>query len=261
MVYTVFIIISFAASVIGAICGIGGGIIIKPVLDASELYSVSTVSFISGCVVLAMSGYSVAKARLAKEEYPQKKLTVMLGIGAALGGIVGKFLFDAIKAAAANPNAVGAVQSAALFLITLITSLYTVNEAKVRTHSVESLALCVLIGFALGLMSAFLGIGGGPMNLLVLSFAFTMKAKVAAYNSLCIILISQLSNLIFTLACGTVPDFPAALLAGMVLCGILGGIVGRRINKKIDDKTVKKLFFGMLCVIMAICVYNFYRMY
>ena len=59
MVELVFILVSFFASVIGAICGIGGGVIIKPVLDAFGLYSVSTISFMSGCIVLAMTAYSV----------------------------------------------------------------------------------------------------------------------------------------------------------------------------------------------------------
>ena len=35
MVYVVFILISFLASVIGCICGIGGGVIIKPVMDST----------------------------------------------------------------------------------------------------------------------------------------------------------------------------------------------------------------------------------
>ena len=52
MVYVVFILVGFFASVIGCICGIGGGVIIKPVMDAFHLYSVSTVSFMSGCIVL-----------------------------------------------------------------------------------------------------------------------------------------------------------------------------------------------------------------
>ena len=34
LVYVIFFIVSFGASIIGAICGIGGGVIIKPVLDA-----------------------------------------------------------------------------------------------------------------------------------------------------------------------------------------------------------------------------------
>ena len=50
-----FFIISFLASVAGAICGIGGGVIIKPTLDMFHLASVSTISFLSGCTVLALS--------------------------------------------------------------------------------------------------------------------------------------------------------------------------------------------------------------
>ena len=36
-------LVSFLASTAGAICGIGGGVIIKPVLDSLGIYSVSTV--------------------------------------------------------------------------------------------------------------------------------------------------------------------------------------------------------------------------
>lgn len=38
-----FFVISFLASIIGGICGIGGGIIIKPALDLSGLASIATV--------------------------------------------------------------------------------------------------------------------------------------------------------------------------------------------------------------------------
>ena len=34
MVYILFFVISFLASIAGAICGIGGGVIIKPLLDS-----------------------------------------------------------------------------------------------------------------------------------------------------------------------------------------------------------------------------------
>ena len=50
-----FFCVSFFASIAGAICGIGGGVIIKPVLDMLGLASVATISFLSGCTVLSMS--------------------------------------------------------------------------------------------------------------------------------------------------------------------------------------------------------------
>ena len=54
-----FFVVSFLASIAGAICGIGGGVIIKPTLDMFGLASVSTISFLSGCTVLSMRLYSL----------------------------------------------------------------------------------------------------------------------------------------------------------------------------------------------------------
>ena len=49
-------LVSFLASTAGAICGIGGGVIIKPVLDLFQMASVSTISFLSGCTVCTLLG-------------------------------------------------------------------------------------------------------------------------------------------------------------------------------------------------------------
>lgn len=253
----IFALVSFLASVIGCICGIGGGVIIKPVLDSFEIYPVNTVSFMSGCIVLSMTAYSVLKARLAGELELGKGESTWLAIGAAIGGVAGKQLFNIVKAASANPDRVGAVQAAALFIITFATMIYTARKSKIKTINVESNLLCCVMGLALGIMSSFLGIGGGPINLVVLSYFFSMETKRASQNSLYIILISQLTSLAFTIITNSVPNFPVALFVVMVLCGIAGGAVGRKINRRIDGKTVEKLFIGLLCVIMVICCYNF----
>ena len=259
MTQLIFILVSFCASVIGCICGIGGGAIIKPVLDAFGLYSVSTISFMSGCIVLSMTTYSVAKAKLANESVIEKGSSTWLGLGAAAGGLLGKQLFDTVKALFENADTVGAVQAAALFAVTLGTAIYTVNKDKVTTLRIKNAVSCILIGLALGLMSSFLGIGGGPINLVVLYYFFSMETKTAAQNSLYIIFFSQLASLLFTLISGKVPDFPVGLFACMVGCGILGGVVGRKINKKIASQTVSKLFLGLMVIIMGICCYNFYQ--
>ena len=46
--------ITFIATIVGAISGIGGGVIIKPVMDAILKLPVETISFLSGTTVLAM---------------------------------------------------------------------------------------------------------------------------------------------------------------------------------------------------------------
>ena len=61
-------LICFLASIIGAICGVGGGVIIKPVVDAFGLLTISQASFLSGCTVLAMSAYSTTMMVVKKEK-------------------------------------------------------------------------------------------------------------------------------------------------------------------------------------------------
>ena len=49
----IFFLVALGASVVGAVCGIGGGVIIKPVLDLLHLETVAAISFLSGCTVLS----------------------------------------------------------------------------------------------------------------------------------------------------------------------------------------------------------------
>ena len=86
-----------------------------------------------------------------------------------------------------------------------------------------------------------------------------MDTKEAAQNSLYIIMFSQITSLIKTFVTGSVPMFDSVLLIIMILGGIFGAIVGRRINKHIDMKTVETLFIGLMVVIILINVYNVYQ--
>ena len=253
-----FFLISFCASIIGAICGIGGGVIIKPTLDMFHLASVSTISFLSGCTVLAMSCYSVGRSMVAKDSLVNLKTGTPLAIGAAVGGVVGKQLFTIIKGMFENQNTVGAIQAFCLLLVTLGTLIYTLRKSRIKTHQVDSALVCVVIGFLLGIMSSFLGIGGGPINLVVLYFFFSMDTKTAAQNSLYIILFSQITSFVSTLVTHTVPDFDPLALGLMVLGGIFGGMAGRSFNKRLDNKAVDKLFIGLMVVIIGISCYNTY---
>lgn len=255
----IYLLVSFLASVIGAICGIGGGVIIKPVLDLCGLASVSTISFLSGCTVLSMSCYSVAKNLSAGESKVDMKTGTPLAIGGAVGGVIGKQMFSAVKAMFANPNTVGAVQAACLALLTIGTLIYTICKDRIRTRQITSLWVCLAIGLALGVLSSFLGIGGGPFNLVILFYFFSMDTKTAAQNSLYIILFSQVTSLLTTLLTRSVPDFQWSALLFMVAGGVGGGMLGRSLNRKLDNAAVDKLFMGLMAVIILISVYNTVR--
>ena len=253
-----FFVVAFASSIVGAICGIGGGVVIKPVLDMLQMGAPATINFLSGCTVLSMSLYSVSKALRAGDSKVEMSTGTPLALGAALGGVVGKELFSAVKTFFNGSPMVGGVQAVALGIITLGTLLYTVNKAKIRTRKTTNKLVCVVIGLGLGIMSSFLGIGGGPINLVVLGFCFSMDTKTAAANSLYIILFSQIASLIATLISG-VPEFRVMALVLMAAGGIGGGIVGRSLNRKMDNRAVDKLFIGLMVLIVAICVYNAVR--
>lgn len=254
-------LVALCTSIIGSICGIGGGVIIKPVLDAMNIMSVSAISFLSGCTVLAMSVVSVTRSVLGKRARINIRTTPFLGVGAAFGGILGKLLFSSIKAAAGNENLVGLVQAVLLAIVTIGTFVYmTMNNAgKIRTKKLTSPVVSMVIGFALGIVSSFLGIGGGPMNLAVLAFFFSMDPKEAATNSLCVILISQTASLIQTFATNSVPQIELLPLVLMCCGGIAGGLLGQQINKKLSNKQVSFLFNILMVIVIGVCFYNIFR--
>ena len=250
-----FFIVAFLSSIVGAICGIGGGVVIKPVLDMLQMGAPATINFLSGCTVLSMSLYSVSKALRAGDSKVEMSTGTPLALGAAAGGVVGKEMFSAVKAFFNGSPMVGGVQAVALGIITVGTLVYTVCKGNIATRRIGNKIFCVVVGLLLGIMSSFLGIGGGPINLVVLGYCFSMDSKTAAANSLYIILFSQLTSFISTLITG-VPEFEILALTVMVAGGIGGGIVGRVLNKKMDNRAVDKLFICLMVVIIGICVYN-----
>lgn len=251
-----FFTVSMLASAAGSICGIGGGVIIKPVLDAAGIMSVSSISFLSGCTVLAMSVVSVYKNIRAGTAKLNVRIATGLAVGAAAGGFMGKSMFQMIRSAVGNENMVGMTQAVVLIAVTLGTLVYTVFKKRIHTKEYSQVWLCLLIGAALGIMSGFLGIGGGPINLVVLAYFFSMSTKEAALNSLYIIMFSQITSLIQSCAAGTIPEIRISWLIVMSAGGVLGGALGSRINKKTAADNVDRLFVALMTVIIGINIYN-----
>lgn len=249
--------ICLAASTIGGICGIGGGVIIKPVLDALGVMSVSSISFLSGLSVLSMSVVSMIKQR--KSHLVELRTGSLLAVGAVLGGIAGNAIFQQLKALTAD-QLVGMVQAIVLAIITILTLVYSAFlRSRLPSYQVKSAPATVLLGMLMGVLSAFLGIGGGPINLAILYFAFSMDTKKAAANSLYIIMFSQAASFLTSCLQRTIPEFKLIYLVLMVSAGILGGMLGSKVNKRISAATTDKLFAGLLLVIVFICFYNAWR--
>lgn len=258
--YFICLITALLACVVGKICGMGGGVIIKPVLDALGILSVASINFLSGCTVAGMTCWSVGKSALSGSSEIDWKLSTPLALGAAAGGLLGKELFEAVAGLFPDANTAGGVQAVILFAATLATLLYTIFKSRFAMHRVANPALCFVIGAALGMLGSFLGIGGGPFNMAVLYFFFSMPTKIAAQNSLYIILISQIAGLLRTVLSGRIPPVSGCLLIGMILCGVLGSEVGQRINRRLSEKAATLLFEGAMCLVLCINLYNIHKL-
>lgn len=262
MLWAICYLVTFAACVLGTICGMGGGIIIKPVLDAAGVMSVSTITFLSGVTVIAMSCWNVGKNFLKKESEVELRGTGILAVGAAIGGLLGKQLFTMTAGLFPDQNTAGGVQAVLLLLIaTLATLLYTLRKDRITSLQISSPVASLLIGLALGMLGAFLGIGGGPFNVAALCFFFSMPTKRATQNSLFIVLFSQLTSTLKTVLFDGVPAFQVTVLLGMVLLGIAGSELGCRINKKINNRQATVCLEGAMVLIMVISVFNIVKFF
>ncbi len=258
IIVLIYFFISIIASIVGAISGIGGGVIIKPLLDLFSPMSVASVGFLSGSTVLSMTASSLIRNRKS-DIHLDKRIGTQMAAGGVVGGLAGKFLFDLIKAAYSNELVLGVIQSSLLLMMTAGVFVFTLNKDKVKPLHIKNNAFCLFTGITLGCVASFLGIGGGPINLAVLYFFFAMDSKRAALTSLYIIFFSQFANLIFTVSGGNVPPFSGLTLVLMIVGGVSGGVMGSKLLGKMTYKDVDKLFCIVMGIIICICIYNIFK--
>ncbi len=245
-----------ASTILGSISGIGGGVIIKPVMDAITTLSSAQISFLSGTTVLSMTIASLLRSRGGDVKVDQRGL--FLALGAAFGGLAGRTIFSSLSSSVPE-STVSLVQNIIMVLLTLMVFFYVLFKARIQQKDVQNRLFCALSGLFLGLMSAFLGIGGGPINIMILSYFFNMDTKTASLTSLCIIFFSQAVSLCSSLVTKTVPSFNPVLLVIMMICAVAGATIGRSISKKADERAVEKMFLLMLAIIAAISIYNCFK--
>lgn len=251
-----FFTISFLASIIGTICGIGGGIIIKPVLDATGIMTISSINFLSGCTALTISLVSMLRSLKYKNKEIVFSISTPLAVGASIGGILGKEIFQYILINFSDKNKVISFQAIILIAITIGTLLYSIYTPMIKTLRVTNPLACGIIGLILGLFSSLLGIGGGPINIAVLQFFFSMETKISSKNSLYIIMFSQFFGLTTTIINGYIPEFKITILLLMILGGFFGGLLGNKINKHISSRNVNKLLIIVMISIILINLNN-----
>ena len=254
----IYFAVGLIATIFGALAGLGGGVIIKPVLDLLGDYDVGTISVLSAATVFSMSVVSLINSRKS-EVTVNVKQSFTLAIGSIIGGIIGKVLFNQIVDWIGISDLVTVIQSVMIASLMIAIYIFVRHRERFTTRNVHNKLAILGMGFILGLIAAFLGIGGGPFNVAILSMFFAMNAKQAALNSIFIIFFSQLSALLLTAFTTGFASFDLSMLGFMIVGGISGGLIGSRISRKVSNQTIVKIFAAGIIGIICISVFNIIR--
>lgn len=246
-------IIILFATFTGAFVGLGGGVIIKPLLDLIGHDGIAVVNFISACAVFSMSISSTVRHIKAKTKI-DFKFIVILSAGAVAGGICGSTLFDYLLTVFDN-DSLKRLQGLILGIL-LVASVIYVNVKNAKSFKVKNPAGIVIVGLALGFIASFLGVGGGPINVAFLVLFFSMSMKEAAVYSVGTIFFSQLSKIVSMAVSSSIPAVSPTVLITAVVCAVVGGILGARMNKKGNEKVIKTVFTVCVAAIAAVDFYN-----
>lgn len=254
MRHALYLSVAFFATAAGGLTGIGGGVVIKPVLDIIGDYPVVNIGILSSCAVFAMTATSLAH-HFRRGVTAGAPLLSALGVGSVAGGVAGERILQAFAAGMDNGRVVLG-QNLILALMTIGILFYTLNKHRIESLRLHGALPAVAAGAALGVIASFLGIGGGPANVALLMYLFGFDAKTASIASLTTIFFSQASKLFgVALAEGFAPH-DLTMLPVMLAGAVAGGWLGARLNRKLPERMVAASFNIMQIVVLAACIFN-----
>src|SRR5699024_5448607 len=218
-----YFFIGLAASVFGALAGLGGGIIIKPVLDLLGQFDVETIGILSAATVFSMSAVSLVSS--VRQNIKIKiKLSMWIALSSIIGGVIRKLAFIFTVECIQNSELVSLIQASILAILMVVIFIFVKYKHRFKTYQLKNPLMIIGVGLALGVLAAFLGIGGGPFNVAILTLLFSMNSKEAGLNSIFIIFFSQISSLMYTASTTGFGAFDLVMLPYMIVGGVLGGL-------------------------------------
>lgn len=258
MNYIIYFLLTLFATSVGSLTGMGGGVIIKPIMDVIGDYDVQSIGLIASITVFSMAFVSILKQIKANTKIPFKT-AVPLAIGSVIGGIVGERVLKLIVNLLNANSIVTVVQNVVLAILILFVFVYMKNKSKINGKEFKGIPVSLIVGVFLGFCSSFLGIGGGPINVALIIYLFSYSTKTATVCSLVTILFAQISKLITVALTTGFSDFDLSITPVMIIAAVSGGFIGAYFNKKCTEKTVEKAFNIIQLVVLALTIFNIIR--
>jgi len=263
--------LTFVAGFLGALLGIGGGIIIIPVLTLVFGVPIKEAIAISIVTVVATSisgGSSYVEQRITNI-----RLAIFLETSTTLGAFIGALLVLSI------PGNYLYVVFALLAFYLAVSQIFSVKREAERTKSnnfmnitqdkvskylnlrgdyfdvsinrkveylVKNSILGWVVSFFAGLGSGLLGVGGGVFKVPIMNIFMDVPLKVAVATSKFMIGVTAATSAILYFVAGLLNlDYIAPAALGTTL----GATVGTVLMNKLKVKWLKILFFLLLCYV------------
>ncbi len=255
---------SMIAGVIGALVGLGGGVLIVPLLTVG--FGVDIHYAIGASIVSVIATSSGAAAAYVRDEITNLRAGMFLEIATTSGAIVG-----ALLAAAVQPTILYILFGTVLIIsalplvahigeelpqgvvsdiwskrLRLSASYYDAVLGRVVKYEVTRVpAGFGMMGVA-GLISGLLGIGSGTFKVLAMDTAMRLPMKVSTTTSNFMIGVTAAASAGIYFSRGYVHP----LIAAPVALGILAGAaLGTRILVRVRNTTIRKVFVPILVLI------------
>lgn len=259
------LMIAIGAGIIGALFGLGGGIIFVPVLtilfdqDAATAAAASLVGIVATSTGSA-TGY--VKKGLSNIRFGML-MEITTTIGAITGAIIASYLenwilmviFSAVMLysgfkMAVSPERIVADESGNdTMTFTYSDPASGVSDGKYTVKNVgPGMALCTVAGA----VSSMTGVGGGSIKVPLMNIYMHIPIKVASATSNYMIGITAFSGAIIYFIRGSI-DLQIA--AAVAVGAYIGAVIGTHIASKVNAKSIKRymsvVFFAIAVIMLA----------
>lgn len=257
-------LISVAAGVLGSLIGLGGGVVIVPVLTL--IYHVDIRLAIGASIVSVIATSSGAAAAYVRERMTNLRAGMFLELATVTGAVSGAYLttvfptrvlfvvFGLVLAYSSFttfrrrhtdvPLTVSNDRIANYF--NLHGSYYDQAEQREIPYKVVRTKLGLALMYVAGMVSALLGIGSGALKVPAMDSAMHLPMKVSSATSNFMIGVTAAASATVYFTRGQIDPVIAAPVAIGVL---LGATIGARVLGRVASRTVRLVFVVVLIVI------------
>jgi len=232
--------LGFIAGILGSMIGLGGGIIVVPVLTFAGFPPSLAVS---NSLFAAFSNAVASTISYSKQKKIEFSIGIKLGLLAVPGTILGAFI---------STETTPEIFKILFGLVLISSSAYVFLKRKIesqkKNNSKQLMIFTVGASFFAGIISSFFGIGGGIIFVPLLIVVVGLGMKNAAPTSQFILLFVSFSGLITHSILGNSDYFQALLLSSGAF---VGGLVGARLSMEVKEKSLQ-ILVSVIMIIAAI---------